>query len=344
MAVPILSLLLLFISIKSSADHVTNTFIDCLNNRSEPTFPITGTVYTPDNPSFSFVYYAYIRNHVFYNSTTTKPSLIITPLHVSHIQAAVICAQKHGMQMRTRSGGHDYEGLSYLSYSNSTPFFILDMFNLCSVDVNIEQETAWFQTGATLGEIYYRIAEKSNIMVSLVEFALRLRLVDIAVEVESMGEDLFWAITGGGGASFGVVLAFSFKLVCVPSQVTFFDVKRTSEKGIINIAYKWFLIAHKLDNDLFVRMSFDVVTNRKGMKSIRASFPSLFLENSTRLLSLVNDNFPELGLRESHCVEMSWVESTLAYAGSWLEHPSRLYFIELNNLKEIDHSRSNQTT
>ncbi|KAI3695826.1 hypothetical protein L1987_78828 [Smallanthus sonchifolius] len=346
MPVPILSsLLLLFISIKSSAYHVTDTFIDCLNNRSEPTFPITGTVYTPDNPSFSSVYYAYIRNRVFYNSTTTKPSLIITPLHVSHIQAAVICAQKHGLQMRTRSGGHDYEGLSYLSYSN-TPFFILDMFNLRSVDVNIEQETIWVQIGATLGEIYYRIGEKSNIhglpggvcptvavgghcsgggygnMIRkyglTVDLILDALLVDVngaVLDRVSMGEDLFWAITGGGGASFGVVLSFRFKLVSVPSQVTFFDVKRTSEKEIINIAYKWFQISHKVDKDLFVRMSFDVVTSRKGMKTIRASFPSLFLGNSTRLLSLVDDNFPELGLRESHCVEMSWVESTVTYAG-----------------------------
>ena len=30
---------------------------------------------------------------------------------------------------------------------------------------------------------------------------------------KSMGEDLFWAITGGGEASFGVVLAYKIKLV-----------------------------------------------------------------------------------------------------------------------------------
>ncbi|KAI3695829.1 hypothetical protein L1987_78831 [Smallanthus sonchifolius] len=61
-------------------------------------------------------------------------------------------------------------------------------------------------------------------------------------------------------------------------------------------------------------MSFDVVTD-KGMKTISASFPGLFLGNSTRLLSLMDDNFPELGLREIDCVEMSWAESALVYAG-----------------------------
>ncbi|KAK9059732.1 hypothetical protein SSX86_020436 [Deinandra increscens subsp. villosa] len=340
----ILSLLLFLISTKSSADHLTDTFTECLKNQSDPTFPVTGIIYTPANSSFSSTFHAYIRNPVFDNSTRTKPSLIITPLHVSHIQAAVICARKHGLQMRVRSGGHDYEGLSYLSYSPS-PFFILDMFNLRSVDVNIEQETVWVQIGATLGEVYYRIAEKSNVhglpggvcptvavgghcsgggygnmvrkfglTVDLIFDALLVDVNGALLDRASMGEELFWAITGGGGASFGVILAFGFELARVPPKVTVFNVKRTSEENITNIAYKWFQVAHKLDNELFIRMSFDVVNNTEGMKNIRASFPSLFLGNSTRLLSLMDNSFPELGLNESDCVEMSWIESTLVYA------------------------------
>jgi len=35
---------------------------------------------------------------------------------------------------------------------------------------------------------------------------------------KSMGEDLFWAIGGGGGASFGVIVAWKIKLVPVPPQ------------------------------------------------------------------------------------------------------------------------------
>ena len=36
------------------------------------------------------------------------------------------------------------------------------MFNLRSIDVNIGDETAGVQAGATLGELYYRIWEKSR--------------------------------------------------------------------------------------------------------------------------------------------------------------------------------------
>ncbi|QCD77408.1 FAD-binding [Vigna unguiculata] len=103
---------------------------------------------------------AQIRNLRFNTSTTQKPFLIVTALHVSHVQASVICAKKHKLLMKIRSGGHDYEGVSYVA---GDPFFILDMFSLRSIEVDIDDETAWVQTGATLGEVYYRIGEKSKI-------------------------------------------------------------------------------------------------------------------------------------------------------------------------------------
>uniref|UniRef100_A0A803LDL5 Berberine/berberine-like domain-containing protein n=1 Tax=Chenopodium quinoa TaxID=63459 RepID=A0A803LDL5_CHEQI len=49
---------------------------------------------------------------------------------------------------------------------------------------------------------------------------------------KSMGEDLFWAIRGGGAASFCVVISWKIKLVRVPKIVTRFDVPRTLEEGL----------------------------------------------------------------------------------------------------------------
>ena len=72
-----------------------------------------------------------------------------------HVQAIVICAKTHGLDIRIRSGGHDYEGLSYVS---SIPFMVLDLFNLRSISIDITNETTWVQAGAILGELYYGIA------------------------------------------------------------------------------------------------------------------------------------------------------------------------------------------
>ncbi|XP_028959396.1 berberine bridge enzyme-like 22 [Malus domestica] len=83
---------------------------------------------------------------------------LVRPFHESEIQAAVLCSKKLGLQVRVRSGGHDYEGPSYLC---KTPFIIIDLINLRYIEVNLADETAWAQSGATLGELYYSIAKKS---------------------------------------------------------------------------------------------------------------------------------------------------------------------------------------
>jgi hypothetical protein len=120
----------------------SGSFIHCLLNHFQPSHPISSAIYTPNNSSYSSVLQSYIRNLRFNTSTTHKPFLILTALHESHIQAAVVCAQKHNLQMKIRSGGHDYEGVSYVS---EVPFFILDMFNLRSIHIDVESETAWVQ-------------------------------------------------------------------------------------------------------------------------------------------------------------------------------------------------------
>ncbi|WZZ45557.1 hypothetical protein YC2023_041816 [Brassica napus] len=77
---------------------------------------------------------------------------IVTAKHVSRIQATVVCAKANGSQIRIRSGGDDYEGL----------FFILDMFNLRSIILDVSRKKAWVQAGATLGELYTKISDASE--------------------------------------------------------------------------------------------------------------------------------------------------------------------------------------
>ena len=154
-------LLVLSISCAASASSsAPENFVQCLLSHSLPSHPIGPAIYTPNNASYSSVLESYIRNLRFNESYTRKPYLIITALHVSHVQQAILCAQKHNLQMKIRSGGHDYEGVSYVA---EVPFFILDLFNLRTINVDIKTETAWVQAGATLGEVFYRIYEKSKV-------------------------------------------------------------------------------------------------------------------------------------------------------------------------------------
>ncbi|MED6136788.1 hypothetical protein PIB30_059071 [Stylosanthes scabra] len=104
------------------------------------------------------------------------------------------------------------------------------------VQVDVENRAAWVQVGATVGELYYSIGTKTKTLgfptgacptigvggqFSSGGYGYLLRKYGLAadniinahiidakgrfLDREAMGEDLFWAIRGGGGASFGTV-------------------------------------------------------------------------------------------------------------------------------------------
>ncbi|KAK4360328.1 hypothetical protein RND71_019280 [Anisodus tanguticus] len=345
-------LLLKFSSLSHGASpSVYDSFVNCLTTKSILQSDISKIVYSPNNPSFNPILQAYIRNRRFFNSSTTsKPVIIVTPTQESHVSGAVLCTKEIKLLLKIRSGGHDYEGISYIS---DVPFIMLDMSNLRSVAVNVTDKTAWVEAGATLGELYYNIWTKSSVVgfpagvcptvgvgghlsgggygnmirkygIS-VDHVLDARLVDSngrILDRKSMGEDLFWAIKGGGGASFGVILAFKIQLVQVPQTVTYFRVERFLEQNATDAIVQWQNVANKIDNDLFMRLLIQPITKKnknkakgeKNTKTIRATFIALFLGDSGRLLSVVSKEFPALGLTKQDCFEMSWIDSVLQWA------------------------------
>ncbi|PON39143.1 Xanthine dehydrogenase C subunit [Parasponia andersonii] len=324
------------------SDQSQQSFLQCLSTHSQTSpIPISSVTFFPNDPSYPSVLNSYIRNLRFISSTTPKPLFIIAPTHVSHIQASIICCKIHGLQVRIRSGGHDYDGLSYVS---DDPFIVVDMFNLRNISVNIEDETAWVESGATIGELYYKIAEQSRIhgfpagvcpTVGVgghfsgggygnmmrkhglsVDNVIDALLVDVNGRVlsrTSMGEDLFWAIRGGGGASFGVIVSWKIKLVSVPENVTVFRVERTLEQGATDIVLQWQDVADKMLDEMFIRVVLMPV-NKKIQKTVKAKFVALYLGPAEEVTALMAERFPKLGLTREDYIEMSWIESVLFWS------------------------------
>ena len=327
----------------SSTSSLYDSFLRCLTQQTKSSTPLSNIVFAQINPSFPTVLQNYIRNARFNTSQTQKPLLIVTPLQESHVQGAVICAKAANVQIKIRSGGHDFEGLSYVSVE---PFIVVDMFNLRAITVDTTNQVAVVQAGATLGELYYRIWEKSKVLgfpagvcptVGIgghisgggygnmlrkyglsVDNVIDAQIVDVKGNLlnrKSMGEDLFWAIRGGGGGSFGVIVSFTIKLVPVPAAVTIFRVEKTLETNVTatDLVVQWQQVAPTTDERLFMRLLLQPVSSDvvKGGRTVRASVVALFLGGADEVVSILGKEFPLLGLKKEDCSEVSWIDSVL---------------------------------
>nr|XP_043639367.1 berberine bridge enzyme-like 26 [Erigeron canadensis] len=329
--------LVLYLSTHVYLSKSSDDFLDCITlNDSDIVFTHI------DNPLSPYLDQHTVQNLKYDTSTITKPLAIITPLSYSHVQSTIICSLKSGIRIRIRSGGHDYEALSSISFDHN-PFVLVDLIQLRSVTVDSEAKTAWVESGATLGELHYWVSKKSNLLgfpagvcssvgvgghFSGGGFGMLARkyglsadnvidalIVDVNGQIldrDSMGEDLFWAIRGGGGGSFGVVLSWKINLVYVPPIVTVFSIT----KNDIQLVNKWQYIGHSISDDLFINIRITAfrALDQAENKTMQVTFNSLFLGTADKLIDTMNDIFPELGLYEKDCIEMNWIESVVYFS------------------------------
>ncbi|CAO2147282.1 unnamed protein product [Urochloa humidicola] len=348
---PILCFLTCNVFLLSSASP--DSFLECLS----VTVP-TELIFQQSSSSFTSVLESSVQNPKFVTNTTVRPLFIVTASDVSHVQAAVRCGRANAIRLRIRSGGHDYEGLSYRSV-RPEPFAVLNLSRLRAVNINPFEATAWVDAGATLGELYYAIGmagpnlafpggacptvgvsgflSGGGIGLMMRRFGIGAdnvidaRIVnvngDLVDGVATAEPDLFWAIRGGGGESFGVVVAWRLRLSMVADTVTVVNLERSHDAGAADLVAKWetlILQQPSLPADLTIRI---VVQDR------HAFFQTLFLGSCARLLRTMRAMFPELGMSQADCREMTWLRAmTFIDLGGDASAPPEAMLNRTNNL------------
>ncbi|CAN0906687.1 Tetrahydroberberine oxidase [Linum grandiflorum] len=301
-------IILSFLCSTTSTAHVD--LLDCLYSRTTSSAGHSNLIYTPNSNLYSSVLQSSIRNQRFNTTHSSRkhPIAIITPHTVSQIQSAVFCSRNHGgLRLRVRSGGHDFEGLSYVS--SSEPFLLIDLIHFRNVTVDVPTNSAWVQAGAVLGEVYHAIASASPNLafpagicptvgvgghISGGGYGMLLRKYGTAADNildAQLVEDVFWAIRGGGGNTYGIVVSWKLNLVSVPSRLTVFSVSKATEENVTRVVDRYQRVADKLSDEI-----------------------GMYLGKTEEVMREMKERFKELELTEGDCQEMSWIESILYFA------------------------------
>jgi len=313
-------------------------------------------MYNNDTCAYYDKLYYNLQNLRFAENTTAKPVTIIHPQSVDQIRQVISCSKSSNLQLRIRSNGHSYEGLSSTADAS---FVIMDLSKYNKVEVSLETSTARVQAGATLGEVYYHINKQSDgkygfsagscptvgsgghfsgggygLMSRQYGLAadniVDVTLVDYLGNVwtkETMSEDLFWSLRGGGGGSFGIVAEWVIDILPVPSVVTVFNKVSNGSEAAAGLVQKWQTVGPYAPKSLYMSVYISginssttqhrhpLTTGDDVADSIQAIFHGQSLLPAQETLDMIKSLFPELDLAESDLNEMSWIESIVYFSG-----------------------------
>ncbi|WP_312091472.1 FAD-dependent oxidoreductase [Aminipila sp.] len=224
---------------------------------------LTGHIVTPFGPIYN-------EARQGYNRAVQQYPLIIVYCETKHdVVNAVVWSRKHGVPIRIRSGGHNYEG-----YSNGDCTLVIDISRLNRLKINECKNRLYAESGVTNRQVYRFVGSRGypfpggtcpTVGVSGYVlgggWGLSCRILglgcDSLEEIEMVnykGEiikanrifnsDLFWACRGAGGGNFGVIVSMLFKLPPKISKVTLIEidylhVNSQEQKRFLYVWQKW---------------------------------------------------------------------------------------------------------
>jgi hypothetical protein len=203
------------------------------------TMSIQGDIVLPTDPSYQ------LDRQLANNAFQSFPQLIVHCEVFSDVRRCLAFAQRCGLTVAVRSGGHSTAGLS------ANDDMVIDLSRLRYVIVDPTGPTAVVGAGTTMGhlnaalDIYHlHVPGGSCHDVCVAGFmqgggfgytsrkfgmncdnvvAVRIMLADgrIVVANEKVNRDLFWAVRGGTGGNFGILLEITYSLYVVKSVWAF---------------------------------------------------------------------------------------------------------------------------
>ncbi|KAK5797126.1 hypothetical protein F5H01DRAFT_315141 [Linnemannia elongata] len=197
---------------------------------------------TPSSPTYNND--RLVFNHIFDHT----PSAIFHPSSEADAAAAVACAAAHNVSIVPRSGGHSFEGYSG---GGKTGSLVIDLNLFQQFAIDHDTAIATVGAGNRLGPLYTKLWNAGEYLVPagscpgvgvgghalgggmgmvgrkygmLSDNIVGLTMVDANGNIWKVNAtsrpDLFWALRGAGGGSFGLVTEFRIQAYKAPATVT----------------------------------------------------------------------------------------------------------------------------
>lgn len=206
-------------------------------------YNLTGRVVIPEDPLYDVARQGYNR------AIQNYPLIIVYCGSSYDVSNAVMWARAHGVALRIRNGGHNYEG-----YSNGNCALVIDISEMTGMEIDEQENLIQVQGGVTNGEVYqfaaaygYPFPGGTCPTVGLCGYTtgggwgLSCRLLGLGCDSleefelvnyegcilkasKTCNSGLFWACRGAGGGNFGVIVSMKFKLPPKVDLVTLIEI------------------------------------------------------------------------------------------------------------------------
>ncbi|KAG0222270.1 hypothetical protein BGW42_006745 [Actinomortierella wolfii] len=262
----------------NTAEARPSGLIACLQNikgdmRSSLTIP-SSPRYQTDRFGFNLIF-------------NYKPSAIYHPGTEADAAAAIQCAAANNIAVAPRSGGHSYEAYCQGGKDGA---LVLDLDKLQYFDLDPKTGIATVGAGTRLGPLYYKLWDSGRYLIpagtcpsvgigghalggglgmtgrkygmasdNIVGMTFIDAKGDILKVNATNNPDLFWALRGAGGGSFGLVTEFQIQAYKAPPKVTTMLINYPlSEISEVMDAYAE--LGQKATGDLMAEMNLDKET------------------------------------------------------------------------------------
>nr|HET6901341.1 FAD-binding oxidoreductase [Ktedonobacteraceae bacterium] len=205
-------------------------------NWSELARSLRGTLIRPTSPDYSAARQLFNRRF-----DVVHPAAIAYCASPTDVQTCIAFAQRFGLPLVPRAGGHSYAGYS------TTTGMVVDVSRMNAVTMNVGTGTAIVEAGSRLIDVYATLAPYGLVLPAGTCPTLGIAGMTLGGGVGVLGRklglacdnllaaqivvadgrvltcdvehnpDLFWALRGGGGGNFGVVTSFTFHVHPVAS-------------------------------------------------------------------------------------------------------------------------------